>query len=125
MNYKVEPLQDDEVLSVPHPHQRIPLLNHPIIKFRELREGLMSVIRTSVLGGDGGYNGAKLKWFEEGADVEVLKYGSQGWKKGKLRIKVSLEFCPDEPEAEEIAASNKGEFSEPESPLDDIRRMQG
>lgn len=84
----------------------------------------MSVIRTSVLGGDGGYNGAKLKWFEEGADVEVLKYGSQGWKKGKLRIKVSLEFCPDEPKVEEVAAPQEAEsVNEPESPLDDIRRM--
>ena len=51
-------------------------------------------------------------WFDEGKDCEILRIGSNGWQKGKLRIKVSLEFCPDEPE-----------ISEPESPLDDLRQM--
>jgi len=50
--------------------------------------------------------------FGNGLDGEVLKIGAKGWQKGKLRIKVSLEFYPDEPE-----------ISEPESPLDDIRQM--
>jgi hypothetical protein len=50
--------------------------------------------------------------FGNGLDGEVLKIGAKGWQKGKLRIKVSLEFHPDEPE-----------ISEPESPLDDLRQM--
>ncbi|MCT7979406.1 hypothetical protein NG792_16960 [Laspinema sp. C3] len=103
--------------------QNIPLLTHPIMKFGELRESLIKVMKNSVIGSN--LNGHTVKWFGEGADVEVLKYGSQGWKKGKMRITISLEFCSNEPEAEEIAASNKGESSEPASPLDDIRRMQG
>ncbi|ACB52473.1 hypothetical protein cce_3125 [Crocosphaera subtropica ATCC 51142] len=37
--------------------------------------------------------------------------GSNSWKKGKIRLKVSLEFIPDEPKIKEI-----------ESPLDDIRQ---
>ena len=41
-------------------------------------------------------------------DCKILKAGSQGWQKGKTRIKVTLEFIPDEPE-------------KIESPLDDIR----
>lgn len=54
------------------------------------------------------------KWFTDGVDCEILKLGAEGWQKGKVRIKlkVSLEFCPDEPE-----------IAQPESPLDDIRRM--
>ena len=48
----------------------------------------------------------------EGVNCEVLRIASKGWQKGKLRIKVSLEFYPDEPE-----------ISEPESPLDDLRQM--
>jgi hypothetical protein len=48
----------------------------------------------------------------EGVDCEVLRIASKGWQKGKLRIKVSLEFHPDEPA-----------ISEPESPLDDLRQM--
>ena len=50
--------------------------------------------------------------FENGLNGELLKIGAKGWQKGKLRIKVSLEFYPDEPE-----------ISEPESPLDDLRQM--
>jgi hypothetical protein len=49
---------------------------------------------------------------KDGVDGEVLRIGAKGWQKGKWRIKVSLEFSPDEPE-----------ISEPESPLDDIRQM--
>ncbi len=53
-------------------------------------------------------------WFGEGGECEVLRPGSQGWQKGKIRIrlKVTLEFCPDEPETNQEG-----------SPLDDIRQM--
>ncbi|MBD2306265.1 hypothetical protein H6G17_12150 [Chroococcidiopsis sp. FACHB-1243] len=45
-----------------------------------------------------------IDWFENGVNCEVLKIGSQGWRKGKVKIniQVSLEFCPDEPEIEQI-----------------------
>lgn len=59
-------------------------------------------------------------WFKQGVDCEVMKPNAKGWKKGKVRIKILLEFCPDEPEVEEIAQSNG--MVEPESPLDDLRQ---
>jgi hypothetical protein len=62
------------------------------------------------------------KWFNTGIDSEILKLGAKNWQKGKVRIRVSLEFCPDEPEIEEIV-SNQLEVAPPESPLDDLRRM--
>jgi len=58
-------------------------------------------------------------------DCRLLKVGSKGWQKGKLKIQVDkkilhlhqsnetqigLEFCPDEPTV-------------PESPLDDLRQL--
>ena len=49
-------------------------------------------------------------WINQGINCEILKE-KQGWKKGKVRIKISLEFCPDEPE-----------IKENESPLDQIRQ---
>ncbi|MTJ52457.1 KGK domain protein [Anabaena sp. UHCC 0253] len=52
-------------------------------------------------------------WMNDGVNCQILKPG-KNWQSGKFRIKVSLEFCPDEPEIEEI--------KEPESPLDDLRR---
>lgn len=51
-------------------------------------------------------------WLGDGIDCEILKIGAKGWQKGKIKIRVSVEFSPDEPE-----------ITEPESPLDDIRRM--
>ncbi|WP_049557908.1 KGK domain-containing protein [Limnoraphis robusta] len=51
------------------------------------------------------------EWFNEGKNCEILKMGSTGWQKGKVRLKVIVEFCPDEPEV-----------SEPESPLDSLRQ---
>ncbi len=51
------------------------------------------------------------EWFNKGKECEILKPGSTGWQKGKVRLKVIVEFCPDEPEV-----------SEPESPLDDLRQ---
>ncbi|MBD1920822.1 hypothetical protein H6F77_06950 [Microcoleus sp. FACHB-831] len=63
------------------------------------------------------------KWFREGKDCEVLRIGVNGWKKGKMRIKLTVEFIPDEPEIPETPASKEPEISQPQSPLDDIRRI--
>lgn len=57
-------------------------------------------------------------WLGDGIDCEILKIGAKGWQKGKIKIRVNVEFCPDEPEIEKAP-----EITEPESPLDDIRRM--
>ena len=65
------------------------------------------------------------KWFGEGIDCEILRFGAQGWQKGKIKLKlnVTIEFCPDEPEVEEIPENNESETSQQESPLDDLRRQ--
>ena len=59
----------------------------------------------------------------DGANANILCIGSQGWKTGKIKLKITLEFCPDEPEIEEITQSSDLEINQAESPLDDIRRM--
>ena len=57
----------------------------------------------------------KKKWIEEGLDCEILKLGESSWKKGKVRVKMTIEFCPDEPETPVY-----------QSPLDEIyREIQG
>lgn len=62
----------------------------------------------------------KNSWFQDGVSCEVLKLGAPQWKKGKLQLKVSLEFLPDEPEEQEV-----GGALDPanESPLDEIRQL--
>jgi hypothetical protein len=56
-------------------------------------------------------------FFTDGIACEVLQVGSSGWKKGRVRFKMSVEFIPDEPELVETPPQNN------ESPLDDIRQM--
>ncbi len=68
-----------------------------------------------------------FQWYNSPIDCQLLKIGSQGWQKGKLRIQIDttillsyknesnkvgicIEFCPDKP-------------TEPESPLDDLRQL--
>ncbi|KZL48000.1 KGK domain protein [Nodularia spumigena CENA596] len=52
------------------------------------------------------------KLFEEGIYCEILKLGAKNWQKGNIRIKVTLEFIPDE-----------SSIIEPESPLDELRQI--
>jgi hypothetical protein len=72
-----------------------------------------------------GLNSATWKeWSDTGVECEVLKMDGYGWQKGRVRI--SLEFIPDEEEQEEeILEANLEEESItpklPESPLDDLR----
>lgn len=50
-------------------------------------------------------------WFKQGENCEILRAGSSGWQTGKIKINVTLEFIPEEPESIE-------------SPLDDIRQAE-
>lgn len=58
--------------------------------------------------------------FGEGIDCEILRPNAS-WQKGRIRI--SLEFCPNEPEVEVIPVSDELEISQSESPLADICQM--
>jgi len=118
---------DDDVCSSP---------DYAMFKVGKLRETIKRAFRGSVqtalndvLKSQGlqfnttGYNSQTRNnydkdWLGEGLDCEILKIGAKGWQKGKIKIRVSVEFCPDKPEIEEAP-----EITEPESPLDDIRRM--
>ncbi|MBD1861185.1 hypothetical protein H6F72_05825 [Trichocoleus sp. FACHB-46] len=52
----------------------------------------------------------------------MLRPDAKGWKKGKLRIRIAVEFSPDESEEaiENVDLLN----GKAELPLDDIRQMQ-
>ena len=52
-----------------------------------------------------------------GVNAEVLEPQSGEWKKGKVRMRVVLEFCPDEPEVIENDVNLQNGNS-----LDDIRQ---
>jgi hypothetical protein len=108
----------DTVLSFPHSMFR---LNEFIKSVQEaLRKSGLNALRNN-LNSRGGIPGDLTQWYIQGVDCELLKPG-KGWKKGKIKINISLEFSPDEPEIEEIPVNNQVNTNQPESPLDDIRR---
>lgn len=39
-------------------------------------------------------------WTKIGVRCNLLKIGSSGWTQGKIRVKIVLEFAPDEPNDE-------------------------
>jgi KGK domain len=55
----------------------------------------------------------RTAWFSDGIECEVLTPNSSGWQKGKVRINVSIEFCPDTLE--------RGESETETSPLNWLR----
>lgn len=36
------------------------------------------------------------QWFDQGIDCEILKVGSQGWTKAKVRVNITVEFSTEE-----------------------------
>ena len=68
-------------------------------------------------------NSDYAKWFNEGIDCEILNLGSKTWKKGKIKIKISIEFYTEAQEDEQPNNTNQPEITPPESPLDDLRQL--
>ncbi|MGF1934705.1 MAG: KGK domain-containing protein [Nostoc sp. ChiQUE02] len=58
--------------------------------------------------------------FGEGFEYCVLIPGQQ-WRTGKIRLR--LEFCPDETEIEDKQKNNRLEIKQENSPLDDLRQQ--
>lgn len=90
-----ESLNQDDVMSIyPEVFQQLDVSN----TFKAVH--LLETIKVYI-----GSNTIEASLFDKGIDCEVLRLGNKRWQNGKVRI--SLEFCPDEPE----------------SPLDDLRQQ--
>ncbi len=108
---------DDEVLSVENSEKII--ITHPMFKIGQFMAELKNILRRH-----GNPNPTTTeRWFNEGINCEILKFGAKSWQKEKVKIRISLEFCLDKPAFEETAASNQLEAAHSESPLDDLRQM--
>jgi len=124
MSNQFEPLEPDEVVVLKNDYCKI-LIGQPRFRTRELTEKAISMLRRhdSIIHPEG-WNKNQLPWVAEGVTAKTLRYGAKDWQQGKVRMRIVVEFCPDEPKIEEIAEPNEPEsLSEPESPLDEIRRM--
>ena len=84
-------------------------LRHPMFKIKDLIKMIqcrLLNISLNQFNEDSERVNHRKKWIEQGIDCELLQLGSHQWKKGKLRINVTIEFIRDEIE----------------SPLDNIRQ---
>ncbi len=99
MSKQFQPLADGEVVSV---------------KTTSRVSELAAQIRSKVAG-------TLAEWSDEhGVDGEVLRFGSQGWEKGKIRLHLSIEFCPNDGGTQAVAPaqsahSTSGAVNAPQS----------
>lgn len=82
-------LSEDEVLFV---RAGRVLMSNPTFKTGEFLDALAQLISES----EEVWSEDQEGWFSDrGARCEVLRFGNQGWQRGRVRIR--LEFCPDNP----------------------------
>ena len=122
MQNKFKPLNDEYQDSVLSFEMSMLKVSDLIKQVKQALEAKGLDILRSTLNSRGGIRGGLQEWYVQGVNCEILKPGSTSWKKGKIKINISLEFCPDEPEIEEITRSNDAEINQTNSPLDDIRQ---
>ena len=80
-----------------------------VLKTMTGRNGLLANCLTSNLYSKIGINSST--WIELGADCEILKTSDKGWKKGKLKVEITVKFYPDEPEIDALSTSDKQELN--------------
>lgn len=99
MNDRFESLESGEVVSVQHDNQV--LSGHRTFRVGELSEAIESHLAQAIAD----WNEEKKAWFSDrGIDCEALRFGSNGWQKGRIRL--CLEFCPDEPNPQAQSVSH-------------------
>ena len=90
MTDRFESLEHGEVISVQHETQV--LSGHRTFRVGELSAAIKAHLEKAIENWTEENNG----WFSDrGIDCEALRFGSNGWQKGRIRL--SLEFCPDLP----------------------------
>ena len=90
MTDRFESLEHGEVISVQHETQV--LSGHRTFRVGELSAAIKAHLEKAIENWTEENNG----WFSsEGIDCEALRFGANGWQKGRIRL--SLEFCPDLP----------------------------
>jgi hypothetical protein len=105
-----ETIKEEAVIALKENFAR-EITNHPTFK----AEDLLLELQSKLLGIHKDYweredYKNQKTWINEGYECELLSPGQKQWKKGKVRVKLTLEFCPNDP-TDMLS----------ESPLDDIR----
>lgn len=99
MSDRFESLESGEVVSIQHETQV--LSGHRTFRSGELNDAIKRCVEQAIAG----WSEDKNDWFtDRGIDCEALRFGSKGWQKGRIRL--SLEFCPDEPDLLALSSSD-------------------
>jgi len=85
MDEQFQPLDNDEVLFISV--GRV-LMTNPTFKVGEFIDALAQAISDR----EDDWSDDNEGWFGEGLECESLRFGTRGWQRGKVRIR--LEFCP-------------------------------
>ena len=118
MDEKVEILNSDDVVSFTEEDDGYNSRVYDIQKrfkisrlfeFGEFIDGISKLISLST---------EAMELLTEGIQCRVMTTRQQGWRFGKIRLKIELQFIPDETFTEQ----NTNNF---DSPLDEIRKISG
>lgn len=112
MSDKFEHLEREDVVSV---YSSQILITNRTFTVSELIAALMPVIKKESATT---WTEDKEQWFREGLECKMLKPGAKSWERGKVRL--TLEFTPEELE---VVETNESQVNKASSPLDEIRRM--
>lgn len=110
-------LSEDEVLFV---RAGRVLMSNPTFKTGEFLDALAQLISES----EEEWSEDQEGWFSDrGARCEVLRFGNQGWQRGRVRIR--LEFCPDNPPKLLRESRSPRESSREDAYQEDVYRAEG
>jgi KGK domain len=99
MTDRFESLEHGEVISVQHETQV--LSGHRTFRVGELSTAIKEHLEKAIEN----WTEENNAWFSsQGIDCEALRFGSNGWQKGRIRL--SLEFCPDLPNPADRSTAN-------------------
>lgn len=119
------PLDPEEVISI-DPKQTI-ALSHGTCTVAEFIDSISQYLKKYYNNTSGlpYWDDDRQQWFtDEGVEGRALRFGEKGWQSGRLRL--SIEFCPDEPEPEPETPELpllEASIEPADSPLDEIRRL--
>lgn len=125
MSKTFEPLDPDEVISFGIRSENSDAFFKLPLTFRtkELESGIKGVLSRLT----NNCQNQRTLLLNEGLDGEALRFGSREWQKGKIRVKIEVEFCPDDVEnsahTSDSSSNPRAHEQYLESPLDDIRSI--
>lgn len=114
MDDQFEPLDNDEVLFVSVGRVLMP---NPTFKVGEFLDALAQAVSDR----EGDWADENEGWFGDGLKCEALRFGTRGWQRGRVRLR--LEFCPDDTRPKMLDIPRREEIRRPEKPdpnFDDV-----